>query len=75
MHSRAVHYGSVGGFLEFYVFATAKVMSRRVPTCASTHADFIMPPHWETRPSAPCPDIPISNIILTFSQPVLALSK
>ena len=39
-----------------------------------THGDFIVLPHWETRLVAPWPDIPFSHIILSPSQPVLALS-
>ena len=39
-----------------------------------THGNFIMLPHWEIRPLTPWPDIPLSNIILTLSEPVLALS-
>ena len=39
-----------------------------------THGDFISLPHWETRPPGPGPHIPLSHIILTLSQPVLALS-
>ena len=35
-----------------------------------SHGDFIVLPHWETKPLAPCPDIPLSEIILTLSQPL-----
>ena len=34
----------------------------------------LMVPHWETRPPAPWPDISLSRIILTLSQPDLVLS-
>ena len=39
-----------------------------------THSDFIVLPHWETRLQVPCPEIPLSHIILSLSQPVLALA-
>ena len=35
---------------------------------------FMVLPHWETRLPEPEPDIPSMHIILTVSQPVLALS-
>ena len=38
-----------------------------------THGDFIVLPHCETRPSAQWPDIPLSNIILTFIFPYQSL--
>ena len=41
---------------------------------ARTHGIFIVLPHWETRPPAPWCDIPLSHIILTQSQQVLAIS-
>ena len=33
------------------------------------HGDFIVLPLWKIRPPAPLPDIPLSHIILTLSQP------
>ena len=39
-----------------------------------THDDFIVLPHWETRPPGSGPDIPLSHIILTLSQPILVLT-
>ena len=39
-----------------------------------THGNFIVLPHWNTRPPAPLPDIPLSRIILTLREPFLALS-
>ena len=39
-----------------------------------THSDFTVLPHWATGPPAPATDIPLNHIILTLSQPVLALS-
>ena len=39
-----------------------------------THGEFIWLPHWETRLLAPIPNTPLSLIIRTLSQPVLALS-
>ena len=36
--------------------------------------DFIVLPHWEFQPPAPCPDTLLSNISLTLSEPVLALA-
>ena len=39
-----------------------------------THGDFIVLPHWATRPPAPWPDILLSHIFLTLSHPVLAIS-
>ena len=39
-----------------------------------THDDFIVPLHLKTKPPVPWPDIPLSHIILTLNQPVLALS-
>ena len=56
--------------LLFYVLATSKIISGHVLT-VWTHGDFIVLPHWETRP---WPDILHSHIILTLSQPVLAPS-
>ena len=39
-----------------------------------THGDFIVLPHWKTRPSAPWPDSPLSHIILTLSPcPILIM--
>ena len=38
-----------------------------------TQGDFIVPPPWETRPPAPCSDIPLSHIILKLTQPVHVL--
>ena len=43
-----------------------------VTVCA--HGGLIVLPHWETRLPAPWLDSPFSHIILTLSQPVLALS-
>ena len=61
--------------LLFYILATSMLISGWVPTCDSTHSWwFIELPHWETRMSALCPDIPLSHIILTLTQPILALS-
>ena len=39
-----------------------------------THSDFIVLPHLDIRQPASGPHIPFSHIILTPSQPVLALS-
>ena len=38
-----------------------------------THGDFTVLHHWEIRPTAKSPDIPLSYIILTLSEPVLVL--
>ena len=46
-----------------YILATSKVIiSGRLMTVC-THGDFIMLPHWESRPPAPWPDIPLTHII------------
>ena len=62
--------------LLFYIPATSKVISVPVLTCdsAGTHGDFIVLSHWDNRPPAPRPAIPLRHIILTLSRPVLALS-
>ena len=39
-----------------------------------THDDFIVLPLREISPLAPCPNIPLSHIIRTRSEPVLAVS-
>ena len=39
----------------------------------ATHGDLTVLPQLETRPPAPWPDIPLRQIILTLSQPVLVL--
>ena len=36
------------------------------------HGDFIILPQWKIKPPVPWPDIPLSHIILTLNQPVLA---
>ena len=44
-------------------------------TCDSVHAwRPYNAAHCKTGPPAPCPDIPLSHIFLTLSQPVLVLS-
>ena len=45
---------------------------RLVTVCI--HGDVIVLPLWDIRPLAPWPAIPVSCIILTLSQPLLALS-
>ena len=40
-----------------------------------TDGDFIVLPHWKTRPLAQWPDIWFSQIILTMNQPLLSLAK
>ena len=40
----------------------------------NTHGDFIVLPHWNTWPLAPCPAIPLTHINLILSEPDLALS-
>ena len=58
-------WGRSADLLLFYILATTKVISRRVPTCDSAfHSDFIVLPNCETRPPAPWPDI---HIIVTLS--------
>ena len=49
--------------LLFYVLATSKVISEWVPT----HGVFIV----QTRSPEPWPDIPLSHVTLTLSQPVI----
>ena len=74
---RYLDVGRRGGCWGFYILVTTTVISRRVPTCASTHThgDFIILPHSEARPTAPWHDIPLSHIILTLGQPVLIMSS
>ena len=63
----------IGWLLEFYALAISKVMSGWLPTCESVHS-------WQLYIAAPLGDqvtwsvIPLSNIILILSQPVIALS-
>ena len=61
--------------LLFYVLAISVVIPGWVliSDCARSWRLYIGAPHWETKPPAPCPDIRCSHIILTMSQPVLAL--
>ena len=65
----------IGWLLVFYVVATYKVMSlgNRFVT-VHTHGDFIVLPPWEIGSPALLPHIPLSHIVLTLSQPVVALS-
>ena len=52
---------------------TSPVRGYRLVTVC-THSDFIVLPHWDTRPPASRLTIPLSHIILAPSQLVLALS-
>ena len=64
-----------GLFVVVLLLATSKVISGQILTCHShTHGDFIVLDHWNTRPLELWAAIPLSHIILTLSQPVLALS-
>ena len=38
-----------------------------------THGNFIVLLHWDTKPLAPWPVIPLSQVVLTLSQPVLIM--
>ena len=51
----------VGWLLEFYILVTSRIISGRVTV--HTYGHFIVLPHWETRPSAPWSEIPLSHII------------
>ena len=75
-HASATFTGkSVSWLLRFYILERAKVISGLVPTViVFTHGDFMVLAHWETTPPASGNDIPLSHIILTLSQPVLAFS-
>ena len=61
----------------FDIPATSKVISGRSVgqplVIVPTHGDFIVLPHWKTRPSASWSDIPLGHIIPKLSQPVLAV--
>ena len=65
----------IGWLPECYVLATSQVISGRVLTCAMrTHGGFIYSAAYlEIRPPAPWPDIPLSPIILTLNEPIIAL--
>ena len=64
-------YAYVDSLFLFCVLSTFKVISALVPTCDSAHS-------WQPNSAAPlgdqattpCPDIPLSHIVLTLSQPV-----
>ena len=63
--------------LEFCAMAASKVISGEVPDCDSAYSyssGFIVLHDWETRLPVPRPDIPLSHIIQTLSQPVIAVS-
>ena len=61
--------------LFLYILATSKIISDGYLLVSEhSHGDFTVLPHWETRPPAWWPDIPLSHIILRQSQPVFALS-
>ena len=58
---------TVNCLLLFYILGTSKVMYRLMTMC--THGDFIVPPLWDTRPSAPCPTqshYPVVALVLTW---------
>ena len=62
-------------FLDFYIMATDKVLSVRVPTCDSVHPGrlhSVAPPGFQA--TRPMTDITLSHITLTLSQAVHALS-
>ena len=64
----------VEDWLVVYVLATSKVIRGRVPICDSAHSwRLYSAPRYETRPPAPRPATPLSHIILTLSEPVIAL--
>ena len=64
---------NVGCCSLLYILARSKVISGWVSTYDSVHSWWLYNvAQWETRLSAP--DIPLSQITLTLSQPVLALS-
>ena len=58
VHSITTEYYNINiaatGFvcLLFYIPATLKAISGRIPTCACTHGVFIVLPDWEIRPPA-----------------------
>ena len=59
----------VVSLLEFYVQATSKMILGQVPICDSVPSwQRFSAAHWETRPPAPWPDIPLSHNILTLIQ-------
>ena len=55
------HASSVGWLLEFYNLAPSSITSGQTLTLC-THGDFIVQPHFETRPPEPWHDIPLSHI-------------
>ena len=61
--------------LLFYVLATSEVISEWVPTCDSAHSwQFYSATPLGNQATSTMTCIPLSHIILTLSQPVLALS-
>ena len=57
--SRCLSYQHLRSYQDGYRLVTAR-----------THDDFIILPHWKTRPPAPWPDITRDHIIPTLSQPI-----
>ena len=59
-----------GWLFEFCILATSNIISGQVQTCNSvTHGNFIVLLHWEIRPASPGPNMPLSHIFQTLSQP------